>query len=424
MSYVSDPKSEIYFKFSGDSKPILRFKFLRQEEAWAALRPIKNTIHSLLDYQPHLSDIDSVVLHPAPEETAAAALAAEPQTPAASAGPPAPANIVSSRVQPPAPELLPLNATANQAKRHDQAVETYNDFRLAVTEWRTVTLGRMEPVDVDALSLQHFDKGLAGVTLRDIWHFILHDDAHTRVTKGHIEAQMALIKAPLDRTTTLKNNLESRVLHNHFLSLASPTKALNPQNLFCALFDLCTAPGTRLFPLVQKFTELPGYNFDLAEVKPFIKFLVSANATYLHAPDTGHLAFFGEPDYVAPNHIRLALATSASPPQPASVRPAAKTSTTYSPPPGHVFNPPLPPAPPRSTVVPSPPAGKVWGKICFACGWQRGHNSRSCPVMAANPSAYTPAQRMLTGLPKNWPTLVDGKECSLSCAPGVAPYLY
>ena len=68
------------------------------------------------------------------------------------------------------------------------------------------------------------------------------------------------------------------------------------------------------------------------------------------------------------------------------------------------------------------PAGHPPGKICFVHGFQRLHSSRSCPTMEADPGNYTVAQRSLVHFPAGSSPVIDGKMCSLTCAPGVGPH--
>jgi hypothetical protein len=75
-------------------------------------------------------------------------------------------------------------------------------------------------------------------------------------------------------------------------------------------------------------------------------------------------------------------------------------------------------------VAPPPPSGAPnnaqFGKICFNCGWNKNHNSKTCPVMASDPTKFTEKQRKLSTFhPKTDPHVIDGVPVNQSCAPGV-----
>ena len=79
----------------------------------------------------------------------------------------------------------------------------------------------------------------------------------------------------------------------------------------------------------------------------------------------------------------------------------------------------------RQFAVPPPPpgapAGAVFGKLCFNCGWNKNHSSRSCPVMYnAPPNTFTQKMMNLVRFdPKTDPHSIGGKPINQQCAPGV-----
>ena len=75
----------------------------------------------------------------------------------------------------------------------------------------------------------------------------------------------------------------------------------------------------------------------------------------------------------------------------------------------------MPPPPPGA------PAGVKFGKLCFNCGWNKDHDSRSCPVMYnAPPNKFTPEMMNLVRFdPKTDPHSIGGKPINQQCASGV-----
>ena len=424
--------------FTGDDKAMRKVGFLREMEEFGANRPVEGTTSSLLDYMGHLPAHLFQRLHPtiyqveldaaAHQNAIAAALAAEPPTPAPE---PPPASSATPKVPSPvAPGILPPTATAVALTRHTQSVKIYADFTLGMREWREATLARCDPIDIEMLRVRGGTSGLAGIKLPDIWDYFF--TMYDTPSPEQIAALKAKITAPLDRSLPLSLNLERRLRYNADLLEIAPHHALSECMLYAVLLDLCLSPELRLRPVVQKFTDQPGYLFGTARATPFVAFMSSHYLTHIYDDGTGRKAFLGETGYLAPSEHRLAFASVAADPVAPPLALAA-AQPTWNPTDWAEFQrlriaaaaaPPPPPGGtgrgPRAPWNSSPKPAHPHGKICFECGWQRDHNSKKCPVMEANPSAYTLAQRTLVSLPSTANPVIDGKRCNTKCAPGVS----
>ena len=427
----SDPTLEAT-RFSGNAKAFDKFRFLLAVEEEASQRFFKYTTITLFDTMDHLPDSLHKILYPDQHaigvadalhaSAVAAALNAEPPTP-----PPVRAVATSTAIarqpMPKAPPALPVGANAAKVREHERAIETFSDSLLAVKELRTWVLRHLDECDTETLRSSSPD-GLARVTTKNIFSFIW--STYEMPSPDQIALRHSEITAKLDRSIHLLLNFQRRTILNEDLIRACPTQAYTSEALFIILFNLCKDPSTRLRPIVYRYTLVPGYVFATSKAEDFVKFMVDANLTHMHEVGTGHLAFAGEDGYTAARSHPLALATPSPPnllPPPlalaAPVAPAVPAAPTGAPPRGPRVRPFGAPARVPGRVAPT---GHPPGKICFVHGFQREHNSRSCPVMEANPTNYTPAQRSLVHFPSGSNPMIDGKLCNITCAPGVGPH--
>jgi len=223
--------------------------------------------------------------------------------------------------------------------------------------------------------------------------------------------------------------------------------AFNSSSMFFILLELCRGHSQRLYEIVGQFEAQPDYDCNTAQPKAFIDFVVNQNARIHHKPGSDKSVFADEVGYEPPGSHPLALATTtesvptdnspasmpavpalalAATPAPALTSAditaliQALTAQALTSPPrtGRQHNRRMQSPPPATTPSPIPRC-----KFCFACGFQRDHNSRSplCPKMANDPS-YTATHRGMVYFPPGTNPLIEGKRANLTCAPGCVPH--
>ena len=413
------------YAFAGNSKAFDKFRLLEAFEAKAAGRLIKYLNISFLDCFSHLDQLLLEILHPELHandvalamhaNAVATALLAEPPTPA-----PVPPVLSALRPRQPVPQTpppLPPNATAAKVREHERAIESAADFLVAYEQMKAFLLVCLDQGDTETVRAT-FAGGLAMVTIKQVISYVW--ETYPRPSPAQISTRQSCITAKFDRSMSLLLNFRLRLMHNQDLLRACPAQAYTSSALFIIFYGLCMEPSNRLRPVVYRYTLQPSYDYSTAQAEDFVKFMVSTNLVHIHDEGTGHLAFQGEDDYVAQRLHPLALATpavpTAAPPPLALAAPAPPAGTPSRGPRIRPFG--LPSRLPGGAA----PAGLPLGKICFVHGFQRDHNSRSCPTMEADPGNYTFAQRSLVRFPAGSNPMIDGKKCNLTCAPGVGPH--
>jgi len=410
---------------TGNAKALDKFRFEKSVATFCKNRPIKYSKYNLYDHMAHLPQDLYEVLYPQHHaydvavalhvSAVTAALNAEPPTPPPLK--PAAPSFIPRQPAPEEPSLRPAGASSTVVQEHQRAIDSYMDYRTALLELQAFVLPGLDQYDYESLVAQ-FSGDLTTVDTKDVFAFIWK--TYPKPSPALISLLQGKITAKLDRSVPLLHNFNRRFMYNADLLKSCPTQAYTSSALFLILFELCKEPTNRLRPIVYQYTLQPGYDYATAQAKHFADFMVATNLTHMHDEGTGHLAFQGEDGYVSQQFHPLALATpavpNAAPPPLALAAPAPPAGT--------------PPRAPRIRPFGSPsrlpggaaPAGYPPGKICFEHGFQRLHNSRSCPTMEANPGNYTFAQRSLVRFPAGSNPMIDGKMCNLTCAPGVGPH--
>jgi hypothetical protein len=293
------------------------------------------------------------------------------------------------------------------------------------------------PGDIfDSLVLKAGIEGWSNVSPADVFNYIL-DDEFSDLSEDNLNKVLDKIKKPWNKSIPLKTNMENMLKENEALREAFPHLALSDQDLFRVAFEIAKSDNYRLLPIVNNFMELPGQHITKSLFSNFSDYILKKYLNYSHAKNTKHLAFICE------NIVTLAMAATATEADDGGLALAANALPTPS---VARANPPawsqkdydellrLRAANKKSKtqnsnkqpfVVPPPPPGAPsnikFGKICFNCGWNKSHNSKTCPVMAmAPPGDFSVEQMSLTTFdPKVDPPMIRNKPVNQSCAPGV-----
>ena len=419
---------------------LTRIKFLQQFYTLAKERKIKRSTKNLSDFENILgvkaAKIFKIEMYNAIQEL-------EANTQAINAGleqvPPViianiPINPYLPVVLPEQPQDIPNNAVA--IKRWEIIDELLNDFDNA----RTMLKDKMKallPGDIyDSLILKAGIEGWSNVSPADVFNYIL-DDEFSDLSEDNLNEVLNKIKKPWNKSIPLKTNMENMLKENEALKEAFPHLALSDQGLFRVAFEIAKSDNYRLLPIVNNFMELSGQHITKSLFSDFSDYILKKYLNYSHAKNTKHLAFICE------NIVTLAMAATATEADDGGLALAANALSTPS---VARANPPvwsqkeydellrLRAANKKSKtqksnkqpfVVPPPPPGAPsnmkFGKICFNCGWNKSHNSKTCPVMAmAPPGDFSVEQMSLTTFdPKVDPPMIRNKPVNQSCAPGV-----
>jgi hypothetical protein len=424
----------------------MKAAWFREWEEFMATFHTPNTTENFLDFMLHFDVADRSKLrkwhrsrYSVDEETAAynalsAALQAESAAP-----------VGRGTFSPPtAPARLTAGASAQAASIRRDTLETIQAIEIAKAKVKEFALSGLSESDIMALRLLR-NNSLADVTLVDIHTYV--DDTYNLPNPAQISARHSQIKAQFDRSMPLSLNFAVKLDLNQSLKDVAEHRAFTPTEMYDILVDTCREHSPRLRAFVDKFRDRDGYDESDTDPKPFIKFIVEKNKKHLHEPGTGHLVFADEMGYKPSGAHPLALATTADSPPP-----VATAATPPSPPALALAATPAPAltsadiaaliqaltaqalaSPPKrgrqqqhriqsypqaATLQPVPRC-----KFCFACGFQRDHNSRSvlCPKMANDPS-YTATHRSMVYFPPGTNPLIEGKRANLTCAPGCVPH--
>jgi hypothetical protein len=326
--------------------------------------------------------------------------------------------------------------TAVAIKRWEIIDEMRSDFDNAKMMLKD-KMKALLPGDIfDSLILKAGIEGWSNVSPADVFNYIL-DDEFSDLSEDNLNKVLDKIKKPWNKSIPLKTNMENMLKENETLREAFPHLALSDQGLFRVAFEIAKSDNYRLLPIVNNFMELPGQHITKSLFSNFSDYILKKYLNYSHAKNTKHLAFICE------NIVTLAMAATATEADDGGLALAANALPTPS---VARANPPawsqkdydellrLRAANKKSKsqksnkqpfVVPPPPPGAPsnikFGKICFNCGWNKSHNSKTCPVMAmAPPGDFSVEQMSLTTFdPKVDPPMIRNKPVNQSCAPGV-----
>jgi hypothetical protein len=296
--------------------------------------------------------------------------------------------------------------------------EMHEGYHDSLNKWSALAWETLDEIDRHTLMTKASNRGSKIIGIKDIFA-LLTGDTYMNVSADEAEAQIALIRAPLSRQTTLAVNLETRLSYADDLAKACPARALPDGQLYLYLVEACKSGALRLLPVVQKFVDRPGYNEHTVVPRDFVDFMVAANVAHMHPPNTGGQAFCDEHGYtpprpsvgfVASSLSDLSIVGESSPP---ALGAAASTNQKG----GKTISEAefleyqrLKAAQPILPILP-------FAIYCFHHGWQLDHVSSGCAHMRGN-SAFTDAQRAYDTPSKAYhPTTIDGVKANLSCAP-------
>jgi len=333
---------------------------------------------------------------------------------------------------------IPNNAVA--IKRWEIIDELRSDFDNAKMMLKD-KMKALLPGDIfDSLVLKAGIEGWSNVMPADVFDYILNDE-FSDLSNENLKSIIRKINKPWNKSIPLKSNMEAMLKENNALKEAFPHLALTDQDLFRCAVEIAKSDNYRLLPIVNNFMLLPGQHITRSLFSEFSTFVLKNYLNHSHARNTSHLAFICENVDTAlamaatsttVDDGGLALAANALPtPLAAKANPPAWKVEEYNEllqlRAAHNKNKKanLPRQSPRQFfVAPPPPPGAPnsahFGKICFNCGWNKNHNSKTCPVMALDPIKFTEKQRKLSTFdPKIDPHVIDGVPVNQSCAPGV-----
>jgi len=330
----------------------------------------------------------------------------------------------------PAHTDIQVNATANQIAVWKIKAEITNDFLKAKANFKEKIKGMIPEEIFNTLVIQGGTSGWAAIEPADAFELILSDE-YGKVSADILKKSVEQISKLWQKNIPLKSNLESMTELNTIIGTAFSHLMKSDQELFRIAHDIAILPQYDLATTVDDFMKLPGQNYELSLFSVFSKYLLSEYIGRRKLPNLGHLAFSDEPRYVQ-NINQLAMAVSAITDDgglalAANVLPIPSTAKANLPvwKKGEYDEYQKLKAKKSKFVPPPPPPGTPetsrFGKICFKCGWNGSHNSKTCPVMNKAPAgSFTNEQMNLIQFdPKTDPHLIDKKPINQTFAPGI-----
>jgi hypothetical protein len=422
---------------------LTRIDFLQQFYTLAKERKIKRSIKNLSDFN-NILGLKAAKIFKIEMYNAMQALQANNEAIAIGLEQIPPIIIANIPVDPNLPAELPeqqqdIPANAVAIKRWEIIDEMRTDFDNAKMTLKE-KMKALLPEDIfESLKLKAGIEGWSNVEPADVFDYILSDE-FSDLSDANLDVIIKKINQPWKKNITLKSNLESMVKENDNLKAAFPHLALSDQDLFRSAFKISKSDNYRLLPIVNNFMSLPGQHITRSLFSDFADYILKNYLIYSHAKNTNHLAFICE-NVDTP----LALATTSTIVDDGGLALAANALPTPS---AAIANPPVwnqkdyneyltlkaaknnkgpkqqQRRPNQPFVAPPPPPGAPantqFGRICFNCGWNKSHNSKSCPVMTLEPTKFTEKQRKLTSFdPKVDDHIIDNVAVNQSCAPGV-----
>jgi hypothetical protein len=365
---------------------------------------------SLNDYKPQFEDNDAGFkrFHPEIFEASFPQLVKMEDAPTPATSP------LARKILPPRPSL-PDNPSDKQLSNFKLLSDIHEDYNKNLNEWFDRSWETLDDDDRLILTAKARNLGSQRLGIKDIFSLIT-GDTYMNVSPAEAEAQIALIRAPLSRLSSLEVNLETRLSYADDLAKACPARALPNGQLYLFLVEVCSSDDLRLVPVIQKFVDRPGYNEHTVVPRDFVDFIVAANRKQMHLPNTGGRAFCDEHGYVPPR-VGVGFSVSSQPDITCAAEPSPSALGA------------------ASTI---PKGGKLISEsefleyqrlksaqpalptaiYCFHHGWQLDHVSSGCSHMMGN-NAFTDAQRSYDKPCKAYhPRSIDGKKANIDVAPG------
>ena len=414
---------------------LYRTQFLTQLFTIAFERKIINSAHNLSDYESILGPKAIKIFKPAMWE-ALEALRRNQEAIAIGLAENPPVIVAPIIVNENLPIALPthidlqLNATANQIAVWKIKADITNDFLKAKSEFKDKIKTLIPEEIFKTLVLQGGTRGWAIIEPADVFELILSIE-YSYVSAETIKKSVEQISILWNKELPLKTNIENMKEMNLIVGTAFPHLLKTDQEMFRIAHDIAILPQYDLATTVDDFMKLENQNYEVSLFPEFSKYLETRYMNRRKLPSLGHLAFSDEPRYVQ-NINRLAMAVSANTDDgglalAANVLPIPSTAKANLPAwKKDEYNEYLRLKAKKSKFVPPPPPPGTpetsrFGKICFNCGWNGSHNSKTCPVMAKAPAgSFTNKQMNLIQFdPKTDPHIIDKKPINQTFAPGI-----
>jgi len=406
-----------------------RVDFLRQFYAYAKDRKIKGSGKNLSDFKTILGNRGTKLFK---TETWAAMQLQVQNDLAIAAGlaaipvvivPPIPNN---ENLPTDPPNIGDVPNTAVAIERWKIMERISEDFDTAKTQLKSKMQAMLPPEVFKSLERSKGVEGWAIVEPSDVFDYILSNEMGN-ITAAELQTVQDAIKNPWDKRKALRTNLEEMVEKNNLIGETFPHMKLNDQLMFQIAFHIAENPIYDLKDTINDFMMLPGQDITTSVFPEFMEYILEKYPKLSHDENKGHLAFSCEKRYkrygmaatestIEKDEEGLALAANAPKnPSAASINPPKWDPKEYA----ELLRlrkaqkaPPTPTNPTQHTQL---------GRICFLCGWNSDHNSRSCTTMQnAAPGTYTDRQMNLTRFsPTRNNHELDGKPINQNCAPGV-----
>ena len=329
------------------------------------------------------------------------------------------------QTQPDMQEAVPNTMIAIERFKIEEKI--YEDFYAAKAELKR-KMQSMLPSEIFT-SLER-SKGIQGWSIvdpADVFEYILSDKFGT-ITADELTKAQDKVKMLWNKSKSLRSNLEDMMEANESIGATFAHMRLDDQMLFQIAYNIALNPNYDLVDTVNAFMAKADQSLTTSLFPDFMAYILEHYPKIHKVPGREHLAFSCEARYKSKAYGMAAiedakdgggLALAANAPQKPSAagvdRPPSWEPYT------HLIQLLLEK---RKPTKPSPslkPGTTQLGKICFLCGWNSDHNSKSCPTMQNAPAGtYTEKQMNLTRFsPTKNPHSIDGKPINQKCAPGV-----
>ena len=405
---------------------LTRVDFLRQFYSYAKDRKIKGSGKNLSDYKSILGNKGIQLFKPETwanmqlqvqnDLAIAAGLVANPIV----IVPPIPLN-QNLPIDPPVIGDIPNTAIAIERWKILEKIS--EDFELAKAHLKS-KMHTMLPQEIfKSLERSKGVEGWAIVEPSDVFNYILSDELGS-ITAGELQEALDAIKNPWDKRKPSRTNLEEIVEKNNIIGETYPHMKLNDQLMFQIAFRIAENPIYDLKDTINDFMLQPGQDITTSIFPEFMEYILDKYPKISHDESKGHLAFSCEKRYKrygmaateATEEEGLALAANAPKnPSAASTNPPKWDPKEYA----ELLR--LRKAPKTPPTPTNPPQKTQLGRICFLCGWNSDHNSKSCTTMLnAPPGTFSERQMNLTRFsPSRNDHIIDKVPINQTCAPGV-----
>jgi hypothetical protein len=331
-------------------------------------------------------------------------------------------NPILPREPPTMDDAIPNTIVA--IERHKIEEKIYEDFQAAKKDLKLKMQTMLPPEVFDSIARSKGVEGWSIVEPADVFEYILGDEFGT-ITTDELSKAKDKVKKLWNKSFSLRSNLEAMQEANNQLGATFPHMKLNDQILFQIAHEIALNPSYDLVLVVNNFMTSGGQTPTTSLFPQFMTYILEHYPNLYKEPGREHLAFSCESRYkgkaygmaTTENVEDGGLALAANAPQKTSAASADRPPTyeQYQ----QVIRLLENKNPKTQPSLKGTPT--QLGKICFLCGWNSDHNSKSCTAMQnAPPGIYTEKQMNLTRFsPTKNPHSIDGKPINQKCAPGV-----